>query len=214
MPQRQQSLPPPHTYLRRRFRHLLHRRPMHTYLRRRLRHPRASAPLSKKSALYQEVPKQQHLHEVSVVRFAAARRRRADWLPVRIVLRGANAATRAHVARVCACDKTRREGEVDGCCFCCRGRAASSRLFWRRRRDAPRCVRWRRRGVGAAINRAPAASGAARPPCGATCPPSFSFLPSFFGSGNGFVLRGACGTPSARCARALGVRGAPKNCLL
>jgi len=32
-------------------------------------------------------------------------------------------------------------------------------------------VRWRRRGVGAAINRAPAASGAARPPCGATCPP-------------------------------------------
>ena len=25
-------------------------------------------------------------------------------------------------------------------------------------------------------------------------------------------LRGACGTPSARCARALGVRGAPKNC--
>ncbi|EOD09345.1 hypothetical protein EMIHUDRAFT_197700 [Emiliania huxleyi CCMP1516] len=78
-------------------------------VRRRLRRPRASAPLSKKSALYQEVPKKQHLHEVSVVRFAAACRRCADWLPVRIVLRGANAATRAHVARVCACDKTRRE---------------------------------------------------------------------------------------------------------
>lgn len=31
------------------------------------------------------------------------------WLPLRIVLRGANAATRAHVARVCACDKTRRD---------------------------------------------------------------------------------------------------------
>ena len=55
------------------------------------------------------MPKQQHLNEVSVVHFAAARRRRADWLPVRIVFRGANAATRAHVARVCACDKTRRE---------------------------------------------------------------------------------------------------------
>ena len=41
--------------------------------------------------------------------FAAARRRCADWLPVRIALRGANAATRAHVARVCACDKTRRD---------------------------------------------------------------------------------------------------------
>ena len=54
------------------------------------------------------MPKQQHLNEVSVVHFAAARRRRAGWLPVRI-LRGANAATRAHVARVCACDKTRRE---------------------------------------------------------------------------------------------------------
>ena len=62
-----------------------------------------------RSLLYQEVPKQQHLHEVSVVRFAAACRRCADWLPVRIVLRGANAATRAHVARVCACDKTRRD---------------------------------------------------------------------------------------------------------
>ena len=57
----------------------------------------------------------------------------------------------------------------------CRGRAASSRLLWRRRSDASRCVRWRRRGVGAAINRAPAASGAARPPCGATCPPLFCF---------------------------------------
>ena len=33
----------------------------------------------------------------------------ADWLPVRIALRGANAATRAHVARVRARDKTRRE---------------------------------------------------------------------------------------------------------
>ena len=43
------------------------------------------------------------------MRFAAACRRCADWLPVRIVLRGANAATRAHVARVCACDKTRRD---------------------------------------------------------------------------------------------------------
>ncbi|EOD22424.1 hypothetical protein EMIHUDRAFT_240371 [Emiliania huxleyi CCMP1516] len=40
------------------------------------------APLSKKSALYQEVPKPQHLHEVSVVRFAAACRRCADWLPL------------------------------------------------------------------------------------------------------------------------------------
>ena len=38
---------------------------------------------------------QQHLNEVSVVHFAAARRRRADWLLVRIALRGANAATRA-----------------------------------------------------------------------------------------------------------------------
>ena len=47
------------------------------------------------------MPKQQHLHEVSVVRFAAACRRCADWLPVRVVLRGANAATQAHVARVC-----------------------------------------------------------------------------------------------------------------
>ena len=35
--------------------------------------------------------------------------------------------------------------------------AASSRPLWRRRSDASRCVRWRRRGVGAAINRAPAA---------------------------------------------------------
>ena len=114
------------------------------------------------------MPKQQHLNEVSVVHFAAARRRRAGWLPVRI-LRGANAATRAHVARVCACDKTRREEKekLRRCCFCCRGRAASSRPFWRRRSAAPRRARWRRRGVGAAISRAPAASGAARPPCGA-----------------------------------------------
>ncbi|EOD15726.1 hypothetical protein EMIHUDRAFT_211345 [Emiliania huxleyi CCMP1516] len=65
-------------------------------VRRRLRRPRASAPRSKKSALYQEVPKPQYLHEVSVVRFAAACRRCADWLPVRIVLRGANAATRGY----------------------------------------------------------------------------------------------------------------------
>ena len=114
------------------------------------------------------MPKQQHLNEVSVVHFAAARRRRAGWLPVRI-LRGANAATRAHVARVCACDKTRREEKekLRRCCFCCRGRAASSPPFWRRRSAAPRRARWRRRGVGAAISRAPAASGAARPPCGA-----------------------------------------------
>ncbi|EOD34787.1 hypothetical protein EMIHUDRAFT_228333 [Emiliania huxleyi CCMP1516] len=54
-------------------------------VRRRLRHPRASAPRSKKSALYQEVPKQQHLHEVSVVRFAAACRRCADWLPYPLI---------------------------------------------------------------------------------------------------------------------------------
>lgn len=37
-------------------------------------------------------------------------------------------------------------------------------------------MRWRRRGVGAAINRAPAASGAARPPCGATCPPTLFYF--------------------------------------
>ena len=59
--------------------------------------------------LFIYLPKQQHLHEVSVVHFAAARRRRTDWLLVRIVLRGANAATRAHVARVRARDKTRRD---------------------------------------------------------------------------------------------------------
>ena len=41
------------------------------------------------------------------------------------------------------------------------------RPFWRRRSAAPRRARWHRRRVGTAISRAPAASGAARPPCGA-----------------------------------------------
>ena len=62
------------------------------------------------------------------------------------------------IARVCDCDKTRSRSERR--CFCCRGRAATSRLFWRRCSAVSRRARWRRRGVGAAINRAPAASGA------------------------------------------------------
>ena len=66
------------------------------------------------------------------------------------------------IARVCACDKTRSRSERR--CFCCRGRAATSRLFWRRCSAVSRRARWRRRGVGAAINRAPAASGAERLP--------------------------------------------------
>ena len=68
------------------------------------------------------------------------------------------------IARVCDCDKTKSRSRSERRCFCCRGRAATSRLFWRRCSAVSRRARWRRRGVGAAINRAPAASGAERLP--------------------------------------------------
>ena len=68
-------------------------------------------------------------------------------------------------SRACA-PATRRDEKrrSERRCFCCRGRAATSPLFWRRCSAVSRRARWRRRGVGAAINRAPAASGAERLP--------------------------------------------------
>ena len=68
------------------------------------------------------------------------------------------------IARVCDCDKTKSRSRSERRCFCCRSRVATSRLFWRRCSAVSRRARWRRRGVGAAINRAPAASGAERLP--------------------------------------------------